>query len=908
MNKLLKLSVLVALAAGSSQLQAHSEHDKARFVATNGTDDGSCDNVLRPCRSIAYAVSQANKGDRILVASGDYSIQSSEELFFLQSQLVPVYGGYNKFDHYQSQSPNSNVTTLKNIPATMAPKLRSQGFNVIADGKSFNKDKALQARLSDYKMLSQKQTNQTCTNGKAGDFDCNNIDLLAHIPREDMSSVPTGANDIWGHVDLNDHSEYALIGLENGIAVFNVTEPTNPTEVGTISGRFSTWRDVKVYQYFDTKENRWKAYAYGTVDGTTDYVTIIDLTNLPHSINLVEKNQAVTKAHNVYISNVDYTYNTALNDKSPVLQLVGANERFAGAFESYSLENPATITRLNNQNYGNGYTHDGSSIHINDSRAQSTCGDQSCTIFIDFNENEMKLWDITDPSTTSQLSQVSYSDVSSSQQYIHSGWGSEDNQYVFLHDEFDEQKAGLNTTLRIFSITDLDNPTQVGQWTGPTRAIDHNGFVRGNRYYMSNYERGLTVLDITDAANPVEVGFFDTYTPSNNASFNGAWGVYPFLPSGNILVSDINSGLYVLRDNTKSSDVGQFTFSNSTLTTGQGETLQVNVERQQATNAIAASVDYEILKGSTQDDDIVMSSGTLDWSQGDTTNRTISVEIASPSAQDELEEVFFVRLKNPTSGATIGRHGYTKVTIDGVKDRGSVDFNNANIKVAENGPQIDVGLTRIGSSEGVVTYQYKLVEGTAIVGEDVEALSGTLVWQDGESDEKTITVTLIDDANSESDENFTIELSSEDGSRIGEKGTITVDLLDDENNQVPEISLNENFEVNTGQSVTLSAQVSDPEDDPMEYQWSQTDGDTVAIDDVTKLSTFFVAPNSPTTLTFELAATDFRGGSSSKTVTITVIAPPSPGGNTNNNDSGGGGSAPLLALFCALLLAMRRKK
>lgn len=907
MNKLLKLSVLVALAAGSSQLQAHSEHDKARFVATNGANNSSCDNVLRPCRSIAYAVSQANKGDKILVASGEYSIESSEELFFLKSQLVPVYGGYNKFDHFQSQSPNSNVTTLKNIPVTMAPKLRSKGFNVIADGKSISKDKALQARLSDYKMLSQKQTNQTCTNGKAGEFECNNVDLLAHIPLDDMSSLPGAGNDIWGHVDLNDDSEYAIIGLENGIAVFNVTDATNPTEVGTISGRYSTWRDIKVYQYFDQKENRWKAYAYGTVDGTTDYVTIIDLTDLPHSISLVEKNQAVTQAHNVYISNVDYTYNTALNDKTPVLQLVGS-PRVGGAFESYSLANPASINRLTDQHFGSGYTHDGSSIHIDDNRAESTCGSQSCTIFIDFNEKEMKLWDITNPEATSKLGEVSYSDVTSSQQYIHSGWGSEDNQYVFLHDEFDEQKAGLNSTVRIFSITDLDNPVQVGQWTGPTRAIDHNGFVRGNRYYISNYERGLTVLDITDAANPVEVGFFDTYTPSNSASFNGAWGVYPYLPSGNILVSDINSGLYVLRDNTKSSTVGSISFSSNSLNTSQGETLQVSVDRLQASNAIPTSVDYEVLKGSTQDDDIILSTGTLNWAQGDTASKSIAIEISPAIDEQELEEIFFVRLKNPTSGATLGRNSYTKVTIEGIKDRGSVDFNNASIKVAENGPQVDIALTRIGTSSGKITYQYQLVGGTAVVGEDVEALSGSLIWEDGDSSEKTITATLINDTVSESDESFTIELSSEDGSRIGEKGTITVNLLDDENNQVPEISLSENFEVNTGQSVTLSAQVSDPEGDPMEYLWSQTDGNTVAIDDTSKLSTFFVAPNSPTTLTFELAATDFRGGSSSKTVTITVIAPPSPGGNTNNNNSGGGGSAPLLALFGALLLMIRRKK
>jgi len=405
----------------------------------------------------------------------------------------------------------------------------------------------------------------------------------------------------------------------------------------------------------------------------------------------------------------------------------------------------------------------------------------------------------------------------------------------------------------------------------------------------------------------VEVGYFDTYTPSNSAGFNGAWGVYPFLPSGNILVSDINSGLYVFRDKTKSSAVGSFSFSSNSLTTAQGETLEVTVERQEATDAKATSIDYEVLKGSTQDDDIVLSSGTLSWAQGDTMSKSVAVEIAPSSDADELQEVFFVRLKNPTSGATLGRYSYTKVTIDGVEDRGSVDFNNASINVAENGPQVEIALTRIGASTGKLTYQYQLVGGTAVVGEDVEALSGTLTWEDGDNSEKTITATLIDDHDSESDESFTITLSSEDGSRIGEKGTITVNLLDDENNQAPEITLNENFEVNTGQSVTLSAQATDPESDPMEFQWSQTSGTNVNIDDITQLSTFFVAPNSPSTLTFELTATDFRGGTSTKAITITVIAPPSPGGNTDNS-SGGGGSAPLLAALAAFAMALRRRK
>jgi hypothetical protein len=45
------------------------------------------------------------------------------------------------------------------------------------------------------------------------------------------------------------------------------------------------------------------------------------------------------------------------------------------------------------------------------------------------------------------------------------------------------------------------------------------------------------------------VAFFDTYPPANLANYNGAWGVYPFLPSGTILISDIEGGLILTREN-----------------------------------------------------------------------------------------------------------------------------------------------------------------------------------------------------------------------------------------------------------------------------------------------------------------------------------------------------------------------
>jgi hypothetical protein len=44
-----------------------------------------------------------------------------------------------------------------------------------------------------------------------------------------------------------------------------------------------------------------------------------------------------------------------------------------------------------------------------------------------------------------------------------------------------------------------------------------------------------------------EVGYFDTYPENDNTAFNGAWSVYPFFDSGNIIINDIEKGLFVVR-------------------------------------------------------------------------------------------------------------------------------------------------------------------------------------------------------------------------------------------------------------------------------------------------------------------------------------------------------------------------
>jgi hypothetical protein len=91
----------------------------------------------------------------------------------------------------------------------------------------------------------------------------------------------------------------------------------------------------------------------------------------------------------------------------------------------------------------------------------------------------------------------------------------------------------------------------ITSYQGPTTSTDHNGYTIGDRYYVSHYKRGLVIFDVANPQALTEIGSFDTYlSPSaNTAGTDGAWGVYPFLPSGTLLVSDIENGLFLLKRN-----------------------------------------------------------------------------------------------------------------------------------------------------------------------------------------------------------------------------------------------------------------------------------------------------------------------------------------------------------------------
>jgi choice-of-anchor B domain-containing protein len=752
---------------------AHGDSERPLYVAEDGNDEGQCLSPANPCATIGYALAQAGKGGQIRVTEGAYKIESAEDLFHLISGVVEVNGGYRKAG--KSKFLVTGDSTLTGVPYEYREQLRGRGFRIVADRKGIesnevtNTDKLMQL----HQQLKSSIPFTPCVGGTAAGLPCNQIDLLSHVGFEDISATPSAGADVWGFVDLNTGREYAIAGFNIGTAVFDVTDPTNPREVGFIDGEDEVWRDMKVYQYFDAAADRWRAYAYITTDGqTNDGLFVIDFSGLPHSISRVNYVSDIASAHNVYATNTDYSTGLSITGDTPTLIVAGSNTG-NGNYRSYSLANPASPAFVSG-GMGSGYMHDASSMVITDSRKDTQCANAGthCEVLLDFNENSFEIWDITNASNPVQLSDTPYLNAG----YVHSGWWSEDKQFVFVHDELDERRSGLPTTLRIFSVANLAAPVQAGTWSGPTNAIDHNGFVRGNRYYMSNYTRGLTILDITNPANPAAVGRLDTYPVADSTMFNGAWGAYPYFYSGNVAISDIDSGFYMAADKTRDVPQGSLTFMSASAAATEGQQAQMPVQRSGGTTG-SISVNYEVIHATAGPADYVLASGVLTWGNGDNANKTIDITAVNDGVNEGIERLI-VRLISPTGGATLGDLSTASLYLNDPGTLPELGFAESAIETTESGFATLIGVVRrSGSAVGTVSVNYSMTAGNATSGDDFQgSTSGTISWADGDADPKMLEFTVIDEGVSESDEFFEISLSNSVGATLSPSATLTATI------------------------------------------------------------------------------------------------------------------------------------
>ena len=367
-----------------------------------------------------------------------------------------------------------------------------------------------------------------CDNGMAGIYPCQGYDLLAKISLETFGSE--AANDNWGWVDHESGKEYVLSGLDDGTAFIDISDPKNPIFLGKLptATTVSPWRDIKVY------EN----HAFIVSEAPEHGLQVFDLTRL----RLIDEFQIFTS--DARLTDFGNAHNIWINQESGYAYVFGS-ELYQGGPLFINITNP-----INPQVEGgyadDSYTHDAHIVTYDGPDNQYKGREILFGSNSDGGENnKIIIVDITDKSNPIRINSITYTNGG----YTHQGFLSEDHRYFFLGDELDELQYGAPTQTRIFDLTSLSNPTLHVNYFGGVNAIDHNGYVKGNKFYLASYTAGLRVLDISQVQNKsvTEIGFFDTYPSNNNPKFNGVWSIYPFFESGIIAINDIDSGLFIVK-------------------------------------------------------------------------------------------------------------------------------------------------------------------------------------------------------------------------------------------------------------------------------------------------------------------------------------------------------------------------
>ena len=419
--------------------------------------------------------------------------------------------------------------------------------------------RAMLSALTVVALASTAQAQSPCVNGlAAGLYPCDNVDLYATMG---VNQVGGGEmNDIWGWTDPLDGKEYVLLGRTNGTAFIDISNPTSPVYLGNLNTNTvsSLWRDVKVYGN----------YAFIVSEAGGHGMQVFDLTKLRNVTN-----PPVNFSADAVYTGFGNAHNIVINEATARAYGVGTNTA-SGGLHIVDISNPLNPTILGTFSQ-DGYTHDAQVVTYIGPDAQY----QGKEIAFACNENTITIVDVDDPTDATLISTEGYSGSA----YTHQGWLTEDHKYFVVGDELDEQNSGVNTRTYFFNVEDLNNPFLAGTYTATTSAIDHNLYIKDGVAYQSNYRAGLRLLDVSNAPNAAEIGFFDLYPSSDAAQFNGTWSNYPYFASGIVAVSHIEEGLFLLKPNF-------FTVSSAADLVCYNETVTINVVNGAASPSSTYSV------------------------------------------------------------------------------------------------------------------------------------------------------------------------------------------------------------------------------------------------------------------------------------------------------------------------------
>jgi choice-of-anchor B domain-containing protein len=417
-----------------------------------------------------------------------------------------------------------------------------------------------------------------CTNGHAKvaniTYQCNNLDVTGHLSHDDLGSLYVDpkriGSSIWG-VTV-DGREYVAIGQSDGAAFAQIVGkgwwnyvPYFGKKEGTLDylGRVNVpegsvpaiWKEIKSFKH----------YAIIGSEAVGHGIQLFDLRQL----HALRKNPLSTQ-NKVFPATSHFTdlplgrsHNVLSSPSSDTILAVGAQPRTdecLGGLIFIDASDPLNLKRKGKCANLDGYVHDAQCLiyHGPDDKYE---GKEICYAY---DENSLAIFDITDKSNASIISNTTYPGAS----YTHQGWVLDENnqEFLLMDDEKDEQLLSDNSpdgraTTLIWNITSLENPIHSGEFKSEVVSIDHNQYIAKGFSYQSNYMAGLRILDVSSVpVDPTgkgvkEVAFFDVFPEDDEAprtEFMGTWAnTGGWFKSGHIAVNTYDRGVFVVKRKAK---------------------------------------------------------------------------------------------------------------------------------------------------------------------------------------------------------------------------------------------------------------------------------------------------------------------------------------------------------------------
>jgi choice-of-anchor B domain-containing protein len=352
-------------------------------------------------------------------------------------------------------------------------------------------------------------------------FDASNVTLMSRWFDANMPAEPQFAakyNSCYGYYDALNNKEYAILGSTKGTHIIDVSNPGSPIEVDFVAGRRDScvWREYKTYKHY--------LYAVSD-DAPPNSLQIIDLSYLPDSVNVIHDSDTIfQKSHTIYIDG-NKLYCGVLTTLT--------NQYAMGVYSLNDPEHPQFLADLESFYPQYYQVHD---MFVRNDTVYASCGFEKMQIF---------KFDSLNNSFNQLGSLTNYPEAG----YNHSSTLTQNGEYLIFADEVPAELG-----MKIVNVSDLSDIQITSVFRSNLGATPHNPYLKEDKVLIAYYRDGLQIFDVSNPSNPLRTGYFDTHPQNGNSysgqAYQGAWGAYPFLPSGIVLVSDMQFGLFVLDANT----------------------------------------------------------------------------------------------------------------------------------------------------------------------------------------------------------------------------------------------------------------------------------------------------------------------------------------------------------------------